>query len=148
MKSRLLREIRENHHLLTESRGGCALIENKHWVAELTGDHYEDVACRFLQEKGYALVQRRYKRGGGEIDIICQDGDAYVFCEVKARSNLNFGAPETFVNEAKQEKIIQTAQKYMAEKALFKTGRFDVIAIDILKDDNYDIRHYVNAFPI
>ena len=35
LKSKLLREIRENHHMLSESRGGCALVENKEWVESL-----------------------------------------------------------------------------------------------------------------
>jgi MoaA/NifB/PqqE/SkfB family radical SAM enzyme len=36
LKSRLLREIRDNHHLLKESRGGCALKENSKWIETLT----------------------------------------------------------------------------------------------------------------
>ncbi|MGI5849244.1 MAG: radical SAM/SPASM domain-containing protein [Christensenellales bacterium] len=36
LKSKLLRQIRNNHHLLKESRGGCALIENKGWIKTLT----------------------------------------------------------------------------------------------------------------
>jgi MoaA/NifB/PqqE/SkfB family radical SAM enzyme len=36
LKSRLLREIRDNHHLLKESRGGCALKENREWIESLT----------------------------------------------------------------------------------------------------------------
>lgn len=35
LSSRLLREIRDNHHLLNESRGGCALHENRAWVESL-----------------------------------------------------------------------------------------------------------------
>ena len=35
LQSKLLREIRDQHHLLKESRGGCALIENKEWIAGL-----------------------------------------------------------------------------------------------------------------
>ncbi len=113
-----------------------------------TGDRFEDIACRYLQQKGYVLVQRRYRRAGGEIDIICRDGEDYVFCEVKARSSRNYGAPEEFVDAAKQQKLIQTAQNYMAEKAIFKVGRFDVIAIDIADDNNHQIKHIINAFSL
>jgi MoaA/NifB/PqqE/SkfB family radical SAM enzyme len=35
LKSDILREIRENHHLLQEGRGGCALWQNREWVASL-----------------------------------------------------------------------------------------------------------------
>ena len=112
------------------------------------GDRFEEIACQYLQQKGYILVQRRYRRAGGEIDLICRDGEDYVFCEVKARRNRNFGAPEEFVDAKKQEKLIQTAQNYMAEKAIFKVGRFDIIAIDIAENNNHQINHIVNAFSL
>lgn len=35
LRSKLLKEIRENHHMLKESRGGCALQENKEWIEQL-----------------------------------------------------------------------------------------------------------------
>ena len=38
LKSDLLCRIRENHHLLAESRGGCALIENAQWIESLTAN--------------------------------------------------------------------------------------------------------------
>lgn len=35
LKSNMLKKIRDNHHLLEESQGGCALYENKNWIKEL-----------------------------------------------------------------------------------------------------------------
>lgn len=35
LESRFLREIRENHHLLKEGEGGCALWSNRDWVKRL-----------------------------------------------------------------------------------------------------------------
>ncbi len=35
LKSRLLTEIRDNHHLLKEGKGGCTLTANKAWVEDL-----------------------------------------------------------------------------------------------------------------
>ena len=111
-----------------------------------TGQNWEETALRFLIEKGYSLIQKNYKRAGGEIDLILQDGDEFVFCEVKARSDTSFGKPEEFVERTKQQKLILTAQKYMAEKAIFQTGRFDVVAIEFDADGGYKIRHHANAF--
>ncbi len=46
----------------------------------------EDLACRELERRGYAIVARRYRRRGGELDIIARDGPTLVFVEVKART--------------------------------------------------------------
>src|SRR5262249_56356775 len=56
------------------------------------GKHGEDLACRELERRGYAIVARRYRRRGGEIDIIARDGETVVFVEVKARDDLAYGA--------------------------------------------------------
>ncbi len=51
------------------------------------GEFGEDLACAELQRRGYAILARRYRRRGGEFDIIARDGDGRttVFVEVKAR---------------------------------------------------------------
>ena len=46
----------------------------------------EDLACRELERRGYAIVARRYRRRGGELDIIARDGQTIVFVEVKTRT--------------------------------------------------------------
>lgn len=112
------------------------------------GLNYEKIAADFLRNEGFKVVTQNYRRGGGEIDIIFIDGGSYVFCEVKARSSRTYGTPEEFVDKAKQQKIINTAQKYMAEKVIFETGRFDIIAIDFDSDGKYAINHYKDAFQL
>ncbi len=120
--------------------------QNPQPYAHTTGAECEKAAAAYLQRKGYSLIETNYRRGGGEIDLILKDGDTYVFCEVKARSDSSHGAPEEFVDQAKQQRLIQTAQKYMAEKAIFDTGRFDVVAVQVLGNGNYAFRHIENAF--
>ena len=51
----------------------------------------EDLACRELETRGYVILERRYRRRGGEIDIIARDGETMVFVEVKAREGKDFG---------------------------------------------------------
>lgn len=116
--------------------------------SKTVGISYEKIACEYLTAQGFQIAAQNYKRGGGEIDIVFTDGDSYVFCEVKARSNSSFGLPEEFVDKAKQRRIVQTAQIFMAEKVIFETGRFDVIAIDIEANGKYTIRHIKDAFQL
>ena len=35
LKSRLLKEVRDHHHLLKEGKGGCTLVSNKEFVEGL-----------------------------------------------------------------------------------------------------------------
>src|SRR3989442_12829220 len=51
----------------------------------------EDLACRELERRGYAIVARRYRRRGGELDIVARDGPTVVFVEVKTRDGRWFG---------------------------------------------------------
>ena len=62
------------------SRAGIAL-----------GKTGEDLACAELERRGYAILARRYRRRGGEFDIIARDGATLVFVEVKAREGREFG---------------------------------------------------------
>ena len=108
------------------------------------GNLGEDLAVKFLLEKGYELLERNFFKPFGEIDIIAKDKDYLVFIEVKARKNVNFGFPREFVNKNKIKKIQDVAQMYMLEKNLFGIKiRFDVIEIIF---DEHKITHIDNAF--
>ena len=103
------------------------------------GNLGEDIAVKFILEKGYEIVERNFLKPFGEIDIIAKDKDFLVFIEVKARKNINFGFPREFVNGSKIKKIQDVAQIYMMEKNLFGAKiRFDVIEIIF---DNHKITH-------
>lgn len=108
------------------------------------GNLGEDLAVKFILEKGYELLERNFFKPFGEIDIIAKDKDYLVFIEVKARKNVNFGFPREFVNKNKIKKIQDVAQMYMLEKNLFGIKiRFDVIEIIF---DEHKITHIENAF--
>jgi putative endonuclease len=70
------------------------------------GARGEKLACRFLRSKGYKILYRNFKsRGGGEIDVVCRDGDALVFVEVKTRGSEEFGRPIEAVDRQKQLRV-------------------------------------------
>ena len=62
----------------------------------LQGTRGENLAVKFLLDKGHILVQRNYKDrvSRGEIDVITRDQDCLVFVEVKAGRPHEFGPPE------------------------------------------------------
>jgi len=70
----------------------------------------ERLAVRYLRKQGMKVLYRNFRApGGGEVDIVCRDGDCLVFVEVKTRSSAEFGRPADAVDEAKRELISRGA---------------------------------------
>ncbi len=106
----------------------------------------EDLAARFLQEKGLKIIGRNYRFERGEIDIIAEEGDELVFVEVKARRTDTYGTPEEAVTEKKQKQIYDVADGYLYEHDIHdRPCRFDVVAIEF-RNGRAEIRHLRNAF--
>src|SRR6266480_7843131 len=80
---------------------------------QIVGEWGEDLACAELERRGYAIVARRYRTRGGEIDIIARDGRTLVFIEVKARESHAFGAAAEAVTGFKRRRITELARDYM-----------------------------------
>src|SRR5213594_4454980 len=77
------------------------------------GKSGEDLACRVLERRGYAILARRYRRKSGEIDIIARDGPTLVFVEVKAREGHAFGEAADAVTALKRHRITELALDYV-----------------------------------
>lgn len=96
------------------------------------GETGENLACQELQRRGYAILARRYRRRGGEIDIIARDRDGVttVFVEVKARQGTDYGSGADAVTFVKRRRLVATAMDYLARNRLVdRPCRFDVVAI-------------------
>ncbi len=89
----------------------------------------ETLACSFLQSNGYQIIERNYRAGKGEIDIIARIAKCICFIEVKYRKNNKYGFPEVFVTEKKLRMIQQTAEAYVLQNNWHGRIRFDIIAI-------------------
>jgi putative endonuclease len=107
----------------------------------------EGVAGRFLQEKGYRLLDANYRCRWGEVDIVAQEGDELVFVEVRTRRGTQFGTPEESVTAAKARRLIATAQDYLQQHGQEKSEwRIDLIAIRLDGDRRVqDIAHLRHA---
>jgi len=111
------------------------------------GNYGETAALGFLQARGYTILERNYKRFGGEIDIIARHNEYVVFIEVKYRKSLSAGLPRIAVTRAKQRQIAKAALGYISQKGLDNTDfRFDVI--EVFGVELLDINHIEDAFRI
>jgi putative endonuclease len=98
----------------------------------ILGKTGEDLACEELKRRGYAIVARRYRRRGGELDIIARDGETMVFIEVKTRDGRAFGDGADAVTGFKRRRITQLALDYMMRHHLSDCPcRFDVVSVQV-----------------
>jgi len=112
------------------------------------GKFGEDIASKYLEEKGYKIKERNYRTFLGEIDIISEYKGNIIFVEVKTRRSDKFGYPEEAINFNKQRKIIKNALCYLAKYNLWeKNYCFDVILVSISNHRDIEkINHIKNAF--
>jgi len=100
-------------------------------VHNKVGDLGEDIACEFLQNKGFSVLETNFNRKWGELDIITtKDKERIVFVEVKTkRCQIPEELPqegedayrlEENVNDEKRQRLKRTIQTYLEENA---TGR-------------------------
>ena len=110
-----------------------------------TGRRGEDLATAFLLSKGYSILERNWKSGRKEIDIIAQDGTDIVFVEVKTRTDENVLPATDAVDARKRQRIIFVAEAYIRLCKLNLSPRFDIITI-VGQAPNQQIEHIVDAF--
>ena len=108
----------------------------------------EDIATEWLRERGYYIVERNWRIGHYEIDIIAQKGRYIVFVEVKSRKEEyteTYGRPATAVNYTKREHIRYAMKNYILRNNIKHIPRIDVIEV-YLSEKGHRIEHIKNAF--
>ena len=106
----------------------------------------EDCAARFLEEKGYAILERNIHTPHGEIDLLATRDEALIFVEVKTRSSHWFAYPEDSVNRRKQTALLSAAEAYLqAHPESSATWQFDVIAVERKPAGKPEILHFENV---
>lgn len=111
------------------------------------GRRGEEAAAAYLERMGMRIVDRNWRHGRGEIDIIAIDGEDLVVCEVKTRASTAAGQPEEAVTSAKQRRLVRLAEAYVAASGCTEISlRFDVISIVVISEDRALLRHHRAAF--
>ena len=114
----------------------CLKIHNKN-----VGKIGEDIACKYLIEKGYAILERNYVEKGGEIDIIARNGREIIFVEVKARCSKKNGDGIESITWQKIRHIKNVSKIYILKKRLFNYSiRYDAIDINFSRT-SHSINH-------
>jgi len=140
------------HHLINSSAHQLTTSPLHHFTNFLLmADHNElgkkgeDLAVEYLGKKGYKILEKNWRQGRNEIDVIAADGKYLVIAEVKTRKSGLFGDPETAVTKEKQKALIRAANAYIRYKNMQMEVRFDIISIIIAKEKE-QIHHIEDAF--
>ncbi|GCE13190.1 YraN family protein [Tengunoibacter tsumagoiensis] len=92
----------------------------------------ERLAAEQIERQGYIILERNFRCGYGEIDLVAEEGNELVFVEVKTRRGQAYGLPEEAVTLRKQRKLRQVANAYLDLHACFERDwRIDVVAVQL-----------------
>ncbi|MEK7534356.1 MAG: YraN family protein [Patescibacteria group bacterium] len=98
----------------------------------------EDKACNFLKKNGFKIIERNFRKGYGEIDIIGIDSSSnqhekvLAFIEVKTRKSNSFGSPLEAITPWKLKSLIKAAQFYkLIHPNLPDSMRVDAVAVTL-----------------
>lgn len=105
----------------------------------------ENAATELLLTNKYEILEKNYRFGRAEIDLIARKNDLLVFVEVKLRRSDKFGFPEEAVSPRKQELFLETAEHYIEKINWQHDIRFDIIAIT-QNNGKLNIHHIEDAF--
>lgn len=106
----------------------------------------EQIARRYLEERGYRILEANWTYGRAEIDLVALTGGRLIFVEVKTRSSNAFGEPEDFVGFAKQRLMERAANGYINRLNFNGEIRFDIISILFDREGGHRVRHIEDAF--
>lgn len=115
-----------------------------------TGRKGEDEACRYLAALGHDIIERNWRYGHLELDIISMEGKGLHIVEVKSRTAPAIAAPELQVGTVKRRRMVAAAKAFLnsdrrrslpPDMEVF----FDVVAV-VFDGPNFEIEYYPQAF--
>ena len=113
------------------------------------GRRGEELATAFLLSKGYGILDRNWRSGHKEIDIVAQDGRDMVFVEVKTRIREDVINASDAVDARKRRNLLYAAEAYVLQHPLELTPRFDIVTVvGNLSDPvtKLEVTHIVDAY--
>jgi putative endonuclease len=112
------------------------------------GELGERIAERWLRRRGWRLVQRRFRNGHRDIDLVVERDGTVAFVEVKARRGAEFGGPVQAVNWRKRKQLERSALAWIDRHGRATDSyRFDVVGV-LLNGAEVRVCHVENAFTL
>lgn len=100
----------------------------------------EDAAVEYLRKNGFQIVERNWRVGKSEVDIIATRYDEIHFIEVKTRKAASLTSPEDAINHQKVRALRRAASAYMAHSCSNLEPCFSLIAIEVVGEQVVELR--------
>lgn len=108
----------------------------------ITGKEGEEVAKKYLESKGYEIVEQNYKTRRAEIDMIARQGKELVFVEVRTKHHEMYGTPEETIDWQKRMRLQRNAAAYVHRIRYRGPYRVDAVCLIIGNGGLQRINHY------
>ncbi len=114
------------------------------------GKRGEDFAAEQLVKEGYAILERNWRSGKCELDIIAEKDDVVVAVEVKTRRNNIFADPTESIGAKKIQMLMKGISAYIEEKNIDKEIRIDVFSVvaQDVKTNSLTFEHIEDAITL
>ncbi|HEX7506305.1 MAG TPA: YraN family protein [Polyangia bacterium] len=114
------------------------------------GMRAEQLAANYLEQRGYAVLARNWRRPEGELDLVVSGEGLCVFVEVRSRTGTDRGHALETVDARKRARVLRAARLYIEEErprvAVF---RFDVVGVTFALDESPpELVHIEDAFQV
>jgi putative endonuclease len=107
------------------------------------GKNFENQAASYFEQNGFAILERNWRAGHKEIDLIVRKGNLIAFVEVKSSTSQKFGHPVEHVDDRKVANLTKAAQQYLIDNKIENCDlRFDVVTFVSGR-----LEHFPDAFP-
>lgn len=124
-------------------------MEGEGNIRQALGKKGEDIACSMLQDMGHLIIERNWRSGHLEIDIISFDMNGIHFVEVKTRRRSIQAPPQENVDRAKQRRIAKAATSFLKTKKGLPYGdhecHFDIVAVTF-EEGSYRAEWFPQAY--
>lgn len=112
------------------------------------GTEAEDLAARWLEERGWKVRARNFHCRGGELDLVVERGDRIAFVEVRSRRSTDFLHPAESVSSTKRRRVARAASIWAQRHRVVHTHflRFDVVSVIFHADGGATVEAIEGAF--
>ena len=101
---------------------------------KVTGNKGEEIAAAFLQQKGFIILEKKWRVHHLEVDIIAVRNGILHFIEVKTRNSLQYGYPEESITKEKMNHLKRASTIYHYRHPKWKRIQFNVVAITLANE--------------
>ena len=121
-------------------------MADKQNISGRVGRLGEELAANYLSEAGHVILDRNWRSGHLELDIVSLAADGIHFVEVKSRVFPMAARPEESVGREKRRRLVEAAMRWLKKNGKEDTEyKFDIISV-VFRGGTCEISHFPEAF--